>query len=795
MGEERAHVGAAALIGRDHELATVLQQLRSLMATGQPGLVTITGLPGAGRSTLAATAVAGLGAEGAAVVVVPLESAEDALAVTDVALARLPGEGLSTSLPEALWEAYDGSPVIVLLEDVDRVEGLADVVDELTTGYPAATVLTTAVRPTHVRGERVIRLSPLPLPEADAPPDHPALLLFAARAAEGGAEPDLDDPLVRADVARICRQAGGLPGAITLTAARAATVPLAVVARALAGRHGLDSALAWTFDLLPKSAQRTLLQVSVFVGPFLLDAAAAVLDQGPTSGDPADDLLELLDAHLVQLDGSGEGEPRFMVPEPVRSFARRRLAETTLDEATRDRHATYFLNRARAGGEVVRRAWPDIAAALDHELDHGRFDDALASAIALAPELQETPGAVSSLQDRISELLDKGEEVPDRLRAQALMWSTSTYSDGESADMQRFGMWTAQRLAEATALARESGDGPALLALLETTIRSLRITLDLASAVAAAHEGLALAGRLDDQRALSRFECYVSMAARSTGDVERAVHLATSAIERGRTYEDPVAVTSAAQLLLALPPELRPSLDPPLPTLEELLEQCERTHQPFVGMTVLATLAQESLARNDTQAAADWLWRLLMIGANRQRTEPMATLAGIALLLSVAVALGQLDDAARLRESTRPLEVFLPLCVAPEALPVYQRDVARLDGSVPEERRLQLAADAAASGMAGTNRWAQALARRLAGHRAPDLRPTSSEEPRGADLTPREREVLNAMAAGRTNREIGEVLGMSAKTVMHHSVAIYRKLGVAGRTGATAWAFQHGVVD
>jgi len=42
---------------------------------------------------------------------------------------------------------------------------------------------------------------------------------------------------------------------------------------------------------------------------------------------------------------------------------------------------------------------------------------------------------------------------------------------------------------------------------------------------------------------LSRFECYVSMAARSTGDVERAVHLATSAIERGRTYEDPVAVT------------------------------------------------------------------------------------------------------------------------------------------------------------------------------------------------------------------------------------------------------------
>jgi DNA-binding NarL/FixJ family response regulator len=51
------------------------------------------------------------------------------------------------------------------------------------------------------------------------------------------------------------------------------------------------------------------------------------------------------------------------------------------------------------------------------------------------------------------------------------------------------------------------------------------------------------------------------------------------------------------------------------------------------------------------------------------------------------------------------------------------------------------------------------------------------------------------MAAGRTNREIGDVLGMSAKTVMHHSVAIYRKLGVAGRSAATAWAFQNGVMD
>jgi DNA-binding CsgD family transcriptional regulator len=170
----------------------------------------------------------------------------------------------------------------------------------------------------------------------------------------------------------------------------------------------------------------------------------------------------------------------------------------------------------------------------------------------------------------------------------------------------------------------------------------------------------------------------------------------------------------------------------------------------------------------------------------------MATLAGIAQLLSVALAVGADDAAARLRESTRPLELFVPYCIGPHALPDYLRDVAVLDASVPEERRLQLAGEAATAGMGATNRWAQELARRLAGHHPPEV---ASAPVATSELTPREREVLTAIAAGRSNRAIAELLGMSSKTVMHHSVAIYRKLGVAGRSGATAWAFQHGVVD
>ncbi len=51
-------------------------------------------------------------------------------------------------------------------------------------------------------------------------------------------------------------------------------------------------------------------------------------------------------------------------------------------------------------------------------------------------------------------------------------------------------------------------------------------------------------------------------------------------------------------------------------------------------------------------------------------------------------------------------------------------------------------------------------------------------------LTERERAVLELMASGATNPEIGESLHLSRHTVKEHSSAVYRKLGVRNRTEA-----------
>lgn len=61
-------------------------------------------------------------------------------------------------------------------------------------------------------------------------------------------------------------------------------------------------------------------------------------------------------------------------------------------------------------------------------------------------------------------------------------------------------------------------------------------------------------------------------------------------------------------------------------------------------------------------------------------------------------------------------------------------------------------------------------------------------------LTAREVEVLAAVAAGRTNREIADALALSPKTVMHHTTHIFRKLGVRGRAEAVAQGIRAGLV-
>lgn len=68
------------------------------------------------------------------------------------------------------------------------------------------------------------------------------------------------------------------------------------------------------------------------------------------------------------------------------------------------------------------------------------------------------------------------------------------------------------------------------------------------------------------------------------------------------------------------------------------------------------------------------------------------------------------------------------------------------------------------------------------------------ETPAPADsysLTPKERQVLEQVARGLSNAEIGRELWLSEQTVKFHLTNIYKKLGVANRTEAARFAYRH----
>lgn len=70
------------------------------------------------------------------------------------------------------------------------------------------------------------------------------------------------------------------------------------------------------------------------------------------------------------------------------------------------------------------------------------------------------------------------------------------------------------------------------------------------------------------------------------------------------------------------------------------------------------------------------------------------------------------------------------------------------------------------------------------------LLPSAAPTPDAA-LSGRERQVLDLVAQGLSNRQIGRSLGISERTVKVHVGHLFRRIGVADRTSAALWARDH----
>lgn len=66
------------------------------------------------------------------------------------------------------------------------------------------------------------------------------------------------------------------------------------------------------------------------------------------------------------------------------------------------------------------------------------------------------------------------------------------------------------------------------------------------------------------------------------------------------------------------------------------------------------------------------------------------------------------------------------------------------------------------------------------------------EDPRLAELSPQERRILEHIAEGLTNRQIGETMSLAEKTVKNYVTWVLAKLGMERRTQAAIYMTRHG---
>ena len=163
----------------------------------------------------------------------------------------------------------------------------------------------------------------------------PAVALFVQRARASRPSFALTTENVEAVVA-LCAHLDGLPLAIELAAARSHVLTpneliewiercrpgLGWDAQDLPPRHQtLRAALEWSYALLTPAEQVLLRRLSVFVGGWTLEAAAAITQVETLGLDPQVGLASLVDASLLNVSANGQGESRYTMLDVTHELA------------------------------------------------------------------------------------------------------------------------------------------------------------------------------------------------------------------------------------------------------------------------------------------------------------------------------------------------------------------------------------------------------------------------------------------------------------------------------------------
>lgn len=373
-------------LGRDALIADVVDNL-------QPAtLTTLVGPAGVGKTRLAREiAAAGADRFPAGQWLVRLADVRDSSAVDQAILDSLGvRRAAHTDAHETVLASLGDLHGLVVLDNCEHVlDAAAQIAADLRSANASVCIVTTSRQRLAVPGERVVDI---PVLEPAA-----AAALLAARIESQGGVLDPADGAID----EICQRLDCLPLAIELASVQARVLGLESLSRLLdermqllrggdesdsAHHRTLESAIDSSYSALPAELQQTLCRLSVFTGPFDLDAGVALAGVGSENDDldTVQKFVDLAERSLIVVERS-DARRSYRLLESVRLFCSERLTARPVIELSHLRHyrraaedrrerlwsGDYHVAYAEVDGE-----WSNYRAAIDFAIRSGHLDEA-----------------------------------------------------------------------------------------------------------------------------------------------------------------------------------------------------------------------------------------------------------------------------------------------------------------------------------------------------------------------------------------------------------------------------------
>jgi predicted ATPase/DNA-binding CsgD family transcriptional regulator len=833
--QHRVPLLPSPLIGREE----AARAAAGLLA-GETRLLTLTGPPGVGKTTLALAVAGGLARrDDHAAHFVDLAVVRDPAQVGAAIVAALDAGATPGLDPrDRLVRAIGERALLLVLDNFEQVVGAAPLLSDLLAACPRLALLVTSREPLRLRWERELPIAPLPVPSSTGDVAEamrsPALRLFAERARAVAPNFVLGPANVGA-VAAICRHLDGLPLAIELAAARIRLLsPEAMLAR-LTGERGagtdrqvgsgttlslladgprdlpprhqtLHDAIDWSYGLLAAPEQALLRRLAVFDGGCTFEAAEAVC------GASWEGIASLVEKSLLRYEALPDPEPRARMLETIRAYALARLAESGEAPTLRERHVAYFVDLAEQAEPFL--FGPDQATWLDR-LDRERGN------LRAAGRWAEETGAIETALRLESALIRfwraRGDEADARDRVRGVLALAATApphpatvkSLGGAGELARLlcDYETAESLTRRSFdLARTLGDRPGTANALRELAQLASMRGQYAEARRYGDESLALCLELSDRAGQVTALRELGMLSYHEGDLARARERFERGLTVARALEDRREVANLAFSLA-----LTYHVDGHLAAARALYEECltiDRAHRHRASEgACLSNLGNLATLRGElTDARRLFSQSVIASRESGDRRRLAFTLSALAGLASTE---GEAARALRLDAAGSAAIESLGARLAPAMRAVYDaqlapaRRVLGRDGALAAREAgrvltLEQAIDEAVAWLANAGGAADGRPSRHPGAASDAVESVQAGPdrevapgPRVDVLTRRERDVAVLIARGLSNREIAEALVITPGTAESYVHRVLTRLDFTRRSQVAAWAVAH----